>query len=118
MNNERISMNLNERQRVTYVAQSFELYDSKGRDYGYSYAIYCEVWAKDEDGRWLIPADEVGNREGMSWVVEPQGLRGGKHFGAIPVRSRKRFKTLGEAFGYGGELIGKARKAAEKKAVA
>lgn len=118
MNADRIKMNLNERQRVTYVAQSFELYDSKGRDYGYSYAIYCEVWAKDENGSWLIPSDEVDVFQGMSWVVEPHGLRDGKHFGAIPVRSRRRFKTLGEAFGYGGELIGKARKAAEKKAVA
>lgn len=118
MNNERISMNRTERQQVARIAQSFELFDNKGREFGYSFIIDCEVWVKDENGGWGVEASKADLYEGMSWLVEPHALRDGKWFGAIPTNAAKRFKSFDEALAHCDKAMAKARKTAEKKAVA
>lgn len=107
-----------ERERVEFHAADFAVRDAKGREIGHQYKIYREFHVIDADSNTLLEIDKLDLRLEESFIVEPHGLRNGAKFGALPVASFKRFKTLAEAEAYAEKVMARARKAAAKKASA
>lgn len=109
-----------ERERAAdgWKAESFGLYDAKGREFGYQFTIDREFWVIDADSHTLIPVEDLGGRLEESFIVYPHGLRDGKHFGPLPTASYKRFRTIDEARAYGAKGIDRAYKRAIKQASA
>lgn len=105
-------------ERVKYSAESFGLFDAKGREIGHQYIIDREYHIIDADSYRPHCLKDLELVLEESFLVEPHGLRDGKAFGALPVASYKRFKTLAEAEAYGAKVIDRAYKRALKKASA
>jgi hypothetical protein len=89
--------------------REFDLFDSKGRRFGYRVTI---TKVADENSKWSVRPEMVGVR----FTVEPQSMRGGYRFGAVPVNARKVFNTYAEAVAAKELMFAKAAKAAAKKA--
>jgi len=85
---------------------------------GYMYAIDREFWVIDAASHTIVPVERVEDHLEESFIVYPHGLRDGAQFGAIPVASHKRFRTLAEAEAYAADVIARAEKRAIKKASA
>jgi hypothetical protein len=107
-----------EREQVRRHAASFGVIDAKGREFGHMYTIDREVWVIDADSNLSCQLDDLDATLGETFLVEPQGLRDGATFGALPVASYKRFRTLAEAQAYADKVIASAEKRAIKKASA
>jgi len=107
-----------ERQQVARASAAFGVFDAKGREIGHMFAIDREFHVIDADANLLCELDRLDLRLEESFIVEPHGLRNGAKFGALPVASFKRFKTLAEARAYAEKVMTRARKAAAKKASA
>ena len=107
-----------ERAADGWKAESFGLYDAKGREFGHSYFIDREFWVIDAAGNTIVPIERLEDRLEETFIVYPQGLRDGAKFGALPTASYKRFRTLDEARAYGAKCIDRAYKSAIKKASA
>jgi hypothetical protein len=107
-----------ERERVEFHAADFAVRDAKGREIGHQYKIYREFHVIDADANLLCELDRLDLRLEESFIVEPHGLRNGAKFGALPVASFKRFRTMAEARAYAEQVMTRARKAAAKKASA
>lgn len=105
-----------EREQVARRAEAFDIFDAKGREIGHRYAIDREVWVVDGTAYTLCPIGDLEDRLEETFTVHPHALRDGKSFGALPVASYKRFRTLAEAEAYGEAVIARARKSAAKKA--
>lgn len=106
-------------EHVDYAAFAFDLFDSKGREFGHQFSIEKVRWtpAPPDHGDlhvYLVKPEWVGD---FYYAVSPHAMRDGKVFGAIPVNAAKRFHTLEEARRYGWACVVKGRKASEKKAV-
>jgi len=109
---------LAEREQVSRYAEAFCVFDKKGREIGHMYTIDRECHTIDSNSTSLGELSALDLMLGESFMVRPQSLRDGKWFGATPVRSCKRFKTLDEAIAYGDRCISRADRAALKKASA
>ena len=107
-----------EREQVRREAEAFGLFDAKGRELGHMYTIDREFWVIDAGSSTLCEIDKLEDRLEETFLVAPHGLRNGAKFGALPVASFKRFKTLAEARAYAEQVMTRARKAAAKKASA
>lgn len=105
-----------EREQMTSSFKAFAIFDNKGREFGYRYTVDREVNRIDAGASTIIPIDELGDYLGETYVVHPHAMRDGIAFGATPVRSRKRFRTMTDAVAYGEKLAAAARKKAEKQA--
>lgn len=105
-----------ERDHVSRRAEAFGVFDAKGREIGHSYSIDREFWVVDGASNSLRSLDKLDVFLEETFIVYPHGLRDGRHFGALPVASYKRFRTLAEAEAYGEATIASARKRAAKKA--
>lgn len=74
--------------------REFDTFDGRGRRKGYAVAIIRYEYAAAETSKWTwVSEDEIG----VTYHVEPQALRNGRKYGALPVRSFKKFKTIAEA---------------------
>lgn len=109
-----------DREFVERKAEAFGLVDSKSREIGHAYKIIREFWVFNVDGNGtsLIPVEEIDDYLEETFLVEPHALRDGEAFGALPVASYKRFRTIDEARKYGAKVIDRAYKRALKKASA
>ena len=107
-----------ERAQVISRSFAFDVFDAKGREIGYSYAIDREFHIIDADANLLGELSRLDLMLEESFIVYPQGLRDGAKFGALPTASYKRFKDLGDAIRYADKAVERARKAAAKKASA
>jgi hypothetical protein len=107
-----------DREQVRRHTASFDVRDAKGREMGYMYAIDREFWVIDAASHTIVPVERVEDHLEETFIVYPHGLRNGAKFGAIPVASHKRFRTLAEAEAYADKSVERARKAAAKKASA
>lgn len=105
-------------EHVSRRAESFGLFDAKGRELGYMYCIDREYHIIDANSSTLHRLEGLETVLEESFIVEPHGMRDGKPFGALPVASYKRFKTLAEAEAYGAKVIDRAYKRAIKQASA
>ena len=103
-----------EREQVARRSVAFGFVDGKGREYGARYIIDREVWEIDAASNNICPIDKIEGRVGESFIVYPHALRDGSAFGALPVRSYKRFASENEAVAYGEAYIAAARKRAAK----
>lgn len=104
-----------DRELVARRVEAFGVLDAKGRELGHKYTIDREVWIVDGSSPLLCELDKLADRLEETFVVMPQALRDGVKFGAIPVSSSKRFRTLDEAEAYGDDVIARAAKKAAKK---
>jgi len=104
-----------DRELIERQTEVFGLFDDKGREIGHTYLITREIWVPDASGNTLIRAEDLSDRLDETYLVEPHGMRDGKCFGALPVASYKRFRTLDEATAYGQKVIDRAYKRAIKK---
>lgn len=107
-----------DREQVRSHAACFGVFDAKGREIGHMYTIDREVWVIDANSNWLCQVGDLDAALGETFLVEPQGLRDGAKFGAMPVASYKRFRSLAEAVAYADAVIARAEKRAIKKASA
>ena len=107
-----------DREQVARHAASFGVRDTKGREFGHRYTIDREVWGIDAKSHTIIKLPQLEERLGETYLVEPHGLRDGRAFGAMPVASYKRFRTLPEAEAYAADVMVRAEKRARKKASA
>jgi len=107
-----------EREQVARASAAFGVFDAKGREIGHMFAIDREFHVIDADANLLCELDRLDLRLEESFIVYPHGLRNGAKFGALPVASYKRFRTLAEAEAYAEKVMTRARKAAAKKASA
>jgi len=107
-----------DREQVRRHTAAFDVRDAKGREMGYMYAIDREFWVIDAASHTIVPVERVEDHLEESFIVYPHGLRDGAQFGAIPVASHKRFRTLAEAEAYAADVIARAEKRAIKKASA
>lgn len=98
--------------------REFDLRDNKGRRFGYRVSIFREVFeAVDAPVEYVAYWRVAPTMIGESFSVCPHALRGGKEYGAIPVRAERRFATLEEAIAAAETMFANARKSATKKAV-
>ena len=104
-----------DREQVALHAASFGVRDTKGREFGHMYTIDREVWVIDAESRTILKLPQLEDRLGETYLVEPHGLRDGRAFGAMPVASYKRFRTLPEAEAYAADVIARAEKRARKR---
>lgn len=102
-----------EREQVARRAEAFGVFDAKGREIGHRYTIDREVWVVASKSYSIYPIEKLEDRLGETFLVEPQCLRDGAKFGASPVASYKRFRTLAEAVAYGDAVIARAAKKAK-----
>ena len=107
-----------EREQVARASAAFGVFDAKGREIGHMYTIDREFWVVDAGSSTLCEIDKLDDRLEETFLVAPHGLRNGAKFGALPVASYKRFRTLAEAEAYAEKVMTRARKAAAKKASA
>jgi len=107
-----------DRELIERQTEAFGLLDSKGREIGHTYLITREVWAPDASSHTLIRAEDLADHLDETYLVEPHAQRDGAAFGAAPVASYKRFRTLDEATAYGCKAIDRAYQRAIKKASA
>jgi hypothetical protein len=107
-----------EREQVARASAAFGVFDAKGREIGHSYSIDREFWVIDAGSSTLCELDKLEDRLEETFLVAPHSMRNGAKFGALPVASYKRFRTLAEARAYAEQVMTRARKAAEKKASA
>lgn len=107
-----------EREQVGHAAETFGMFDNRGREIGHSYAIDREFHVIDADANRLGELSRLDLMLEESFIVYPHGLRDGAKFGPLPTASYKRFKTLAEAQAYGAKCIDRAHQRAIKKASA
>lgn len=107
-----------ERELIERQTEAFGLLDSKGREIGHAYTITREFWVVDADSHLIIRVEDLDDRLEETFLVEPHALRDGQAFGAMPVASYKRFRTIDEARKYGHLVFDRAYKRALKKAQA
>lgn len=101
-----------EREQVRRRSEAFGVLDAKGREIGHSYVIDREFWIIDGNSRSICEIERLDERLEETFLVEPHALRDGRKFGALPVASYRRFRTLEEAEAYGEGAIKKAAKRA------
>lgn len=102
-----------ERSQELFLAGLFQVFDAKGRAYGHQCIIDREFWVIDANSDVLIPVKNLDDQLEETFVVYQHALRDGAEFGATPVRSTKRFRTLEQAEAFATKAI----KAAEKRAI-
>lgn len=105
-----------EHEQVAHRAEAFGVFDAKGRELGYRYTIDREVWVVDAKSDAFYEIERIKKlqgRLGETFRVMPHALRDGRSFGALPVASYKRFRTLAEAVAYGDAAIARAAKKAK-----
>ena len=107
-----------DREQVRRHTAAFDVFDSKGREIGYSFAIDLELHVIDADSITIVLVGELDAHLGQSFIVYPHGLRDGVKFGPMPTASYKRFRTLAEAEAYGSSVTARAYKRALKQASA
>lgn len=107
-----------DRELVERKAESFGIVDSKRREIGHAYTITREVWVIDADSHTIIRVEDLDDILEETFLVEPHALRDGQAFGAMPVASYKRFRTIDEASKYGHLVFDRAYSRALKKAQA
>lgn len=106
------------REQVRRRAASFGVFDAKVREIGHSYSIDREYHVIDSSANILGPVEQLDLLLEESFIVYPHGLRNGAKFGALPVASYKRFRTLAEASAYAEKVMTRAERNAIKKASA
>jgi len=100
-----------DRQLISNEARAFGAFDAKGREHGYRVAITREVWVADENSGWSVKSNRLGAE---CFLVEPQAMRGGQKFGAVPVNAMRVASTLDEAKAIAAEMFAKAAKKAAR----
>lgn len=101
-----------EREQVLRRIEAFGAFDAKGREIGHRYTIDREVWVIDGRSHSLCEIGKLDELLEETFLVEPQALRDGRKFGALPVASYRRFRSLAEAKAYGEAVLARAAKKA------